>query len=160
MKPVSARLPVSAISRSRPTSRSISAHSAPVRWSFQRIAGRMTRSSAASATRPCIWPDRPIGPSGSLARHACVARHQSSGSCSAQPGWGVESGYGSSALAISSPSAEIAMPLTPDVPTSSPMQPTLGTQRGVDELVRADSVLRLLRLPQGGLVDLATRRRR
>ena len=41
MNPVSARLPVSAISRSRPIRSSISAHSAPVRWSFQRIAGRI-----------------------------------------------------------------------------------------------------------------------
>ena len=40
MKPGSARLPVSSIRRSRPTRSSISAHSAAVRWSFQRIAGR------------------------------------------------------------------------------------------------------------------------
>ena len=43
VKPVSARFPVSSISRSSPIRRSISAHSAPVRWSFQRIAGRSTR---------------------------------------------------------------------------------------------------------------------
>ena len=43
VKPVSARLPVSSISRSRPTRSSISAHSAAVRWSFQRIAGRSAR---------------------------------------------------------------------------------------------------------------------
>ena len=41
----------------RPTRSSISAHSAAVRWSFQRIAGRSTASSAPSATRPCIWPE-------------------------------------------------------------------------------------------------------
>ena len=61
MKPASARFPVSSISRARPTRSSISAHSAPVRWSFQRIAGRSTASSAPSATRPCIWPEKPSG---------------------------------------------------------------------------------------------------
>ena len=60
MKPVSARLPVRAISRSSPMRSSISAHSAPVRWSFQRIAGRSTRSAASRATRPCICPESPI----------------------------------------------------------------------------------------------------
>ena len=40
MNPGSARLPVSAISRSTPIVFSISTHSAPVRWSFHRIAGR------------------------------------------------------------------------------------------------------------------------
>ena len=69
MKPVSARLPVSAISRSSPTRSSISAHSAPVRWSFQRIAGRRTRSSASSTTSPCICPERPTGPSGQPREH-------------------------------------------------------------------------------------------
>ena len=54
VKPVSARLPVSAIRRSRPTRSSISAHSAAVRPSFQRIAGRITSLAASSATKPCI----------------------------------------------------------------------------------------------------------
>ena len=45
MKPASARLPVSAISRCRPTRDSISPHSSPVRPSFQRIAGRSTTPS-------------------------------------------------------------------------------------------------------------------
>ena len=49
-----------------------------------------------------------------------VARHQSSGSCSDQPGCGVESGYSSSALASTSPSGEIASALTAVVPTSIP----------------------------------------
>ena len=92
MKPGSARLPVSASSRSSPSAASISAHSAPVRWSFQRIAGRSTRSPSSSTTSPCICPESPIGPAGIRASAACAARHQSSGSCSAQPGCGVESG--------------------------------------------------------------------
>src|SRR5437763_1680672 len=43
VKPGSARLPVSSIRRERPIVASISLHSAAVRWSFQRIAGRSTR---------------------------------------------------------------------------------------------------------------------
>ena len=130
MKPASARLPVSSIRRARPTRSSISAHSAPVRWSFQRIAGRSTASSAPSATRPCIWPEKPSGspsfqPSSSRAER--LACHQSSGSCSAQPGCGVESGYSRSTRASTSPAGEIAIALTPVVPTSSPV--SLGSLR-------------------------------
>jgi len=84
VKPGSARLPVSAMSSSRPTSCSISAHSAAVRPSFQRIAGRRTRSPASSATSPCICPVSPmpaIGPARrSCARTAWAPVHQSSGS--------------------------------------------------------------------------------
>src|SRR5205823_12513831 len=61
-------------------------------------------------------------------------------------------GYDSSALASSAPSVEIATPLTPDVPTSSPTS-TSGAKCRVDELVGADGVLRLLRLAQCRLVD-------
>ena len=93
MKPGSARLPVFAIRLSRPSRSSISAHSAPVRWSFQRIAGRSTCSASSRTTSPCIWPERPIevASTASAASAASAARHQSSGSCSAQPGRGVES---------------------------------------------------------------------
>ena len=44
VKPVSASLPVIAIRRSRPIVSRISSHSASVRWSFHRIAGRRTSS--------------------------------------------------------------------------------------------------------------------
>ena len=90
VKPVSARLPVSSTSRSKPTRSSISAHSAPVRWSFQRIAGRIGRSEASSVTSPCIWPESPIPatPSVSPSSACSVASHQSSGFCSDQPGLG------------------------------------------------------------------------
>ena len=96
VKPVSARLPVSSTRRSKPTRSSISAHSAPVRWSFQRIAGRIGRSAASSVTSPCIWPERPMPATPSVRpSSACsVASHQSSGFCSDQPGRGVDSGYG------------------------------------------------------------------
>ena len=53
-------------------------------------------------------------------RELGCARTQSSGSCSAQPGCGVESGYPSSADASTSPSGVIAIALTPVVPTSRP----------------------------------------
>ena len=123
VKPVSARLPVAAISSSSPIRDSISSHSAPVRWSFQRIAGRSTCSSASSATSPCIWPDRPIpatSPRAELLERLLRRRHQSSGSCSAQPGFGVESPYSSSARPTTSPSSEMASALRPLVPTSIP----------------------------------------
>src|SRR4051794_4875339 len=120
VKPVSARFPVSSIRRSRPTRRSISAHCAAVRWSFQRIAGRSGTSFSSSATRPCIWPDQPSASASTRASARSVARTQSSGSCSAQPGWGVESAYDSPSRACTSPSASIPMPLTPLVPTSIP----------------------------------------
>ena len=96
MKPGSARFPVSSIRRSSPMRSSISAHSKAVRWSFQRIAGRITRPVSSSTTRPCIWPERPIPaisrPADTSASADSAARSQSPGSCSAQPGRGVESG--------------------------------------------------------------------
>ena len=75
VKPGSARLPVSDSSRSSPIVSSISAHSAAVRWSFHRIAGRSTRSSASSATSPCICPDNPIPANGPAAPRSS-ARHR------------------------------------------------------------------------------------
>ena len=59
VKPVSARFPVSSISRSRPIRSSISAHSAAVRWSFQRIAGRSTRSERVEQDEPVHLPGQP-----------------------------------------------------------------------------------------------------
>ena len=90
-RPVAGRAISSAAHRS-----SISAHSAAVRWSFQRIAGRTTSSAESSATSPCIWPERPM-PAGSPAARsssstAAPPSHHSSGSCSAQPGRGVANG--------------------------------------------------------------------
>ena len=122
MNPVSARLPVSSTSRSNPTRSSISAHSSPVRWSFHRIAGRTGRSDASSVTSPCIWPESPIPatPSVSPSSACSVARHQSSGFCSDHPGFGVESGYGTSRRSTTSPSSATAITFTADVPTSMP----------------------------------------
>ena len=98
VKPVRAGLATSLIRFARPpTRRSISSHSAAVRWSFQRIARRMTLLFLSRNTEPCIWPDRPIaftsaGLSFALAivlrTDRIVACHQSSGSCSLQSGLG------------------------------------------------------------------------
>ena len=97
MKPVSARFPVSSIRRSGPTRSSISAHSAAVRWSFHRIGGPDHAVLG-------VEHDEPVHLAGEtdardLAARATprrapldAARHQSSGSCSDQPGRGVESG--------------------------------------------------------------------
>ncbi len=90
VNPVSARFPVRAISRSSPTRSSISAHSAAVRWSFQRIAGRITSPAASRHTSPCICPEKPdpgdLEALRDLRESAHRAAHQSSGSCSDQPG--------------------------------------------------------------------------
>ncbi len=57
-------------------------------------AGRRTLPSASSITQPCIWPVRPMASTGAPLRAGSAstaamasraARHQSSGSCSAQP---------------------------------------------------------------------------
>ncbi len=135
MKPVSARLPVSAISFSSPMVCSISSHSAWVRWSFQRIAGRSglivvrpARPARASARSGRCRPVRRRLRS-ACARTVSVARHQSSGSCSAQPGRGVDSGYSASTRARTSPSGSMATPLAALVPTSIPNSAVIG---GVD----------------------------
>ena len=91
--------------------------------------------SASSATRPCIWPlsPMPAGVPAASARCAStvwVARHQSSGSCSAQPGRGVDSGYSASWRARTVPSGSIARPLVAVVPTSMPTRIVSGSLRG------------------------------
>ena len=98
VKPVKAGLATMRINALRPPARrSISSHSAAVRWSFQRIARRTTLHCLSRNTEPCIWPDRPIAftsPGLSLAvlttrrTEPIVAFHQSSGSCSLHSGLG------------------------------------------------------------------------
>ena len=164
VKPVSARFPVRARSRSKPIRLSISAVSAAVRWSFQRIAGRSGASSVPSDTSPCIWPERPTA-AGSTPRRASVpslARTQSSGSCSAQSGCGVESGYPSSARASTPPPSSMAIALTPVVPTSSPTKavtPTAYDPKGTAAVVRwpAPGTVRVTRTMSRPLGDLVAR---
>ena len=99
MNPVSASLPVIAMSRSAPTAARIASHSAAVRWSFHRIAGRRTsigrveqderRASGRSARSPSTSPPdrRPVVASTApIAATAPV--HHSAGSCSLQSGCG------------------------------------------------------------------------
>ena len=157
VKPVSARLPVSSISRSRPTRSSISAHSAPVRWSFQRIAGRSTRSCASSATRPCIWPESPIaaGSTPSVRERRLRRLPPVLGILLRTiPAAASRADSRAPPARATSPLSVTATALTPVVPTS---RPTSGlhqpAERGVHELVRGDRVLALLRRAQRGLVD-------
>ena len=99
MKPVSASLPVISTSRSGPTAARIASHSAAVRWSFHRIAGRRTSPAPSSRTTPCIWPVSPTAATSARSRRsrpaaeriACDApSHQRPGSCSLQSGCGTE----------------------------------------------------------------------
>ena len=131
MKPVRAGLATIRIRASRPPARSsISRHSAAVRWSFQSRAGRITSPPSSRKTEPCIWPLRPMpgdvvrlelarrpGPGRTV---STVASHQSSGSCSDQPGRGWSQGYSADAEARIVPRSSIASVLVPDVPMSMP----------------------------------------
>ena len=98
VKPGSARLPVSSISRSRPTVSSISAHSAAGalvvpedRRAQHAVAPRRARPARASGRESPIPSGAPAAAAAATSTDS-VACHQSSGSCSAQPGRGVESG--------------------------------------------------------------------
>src|ERR687889_591804 len=114
------------IKRSSPTALVISSHCLWVRWSFHRSAGLMTSSDESRNTEPCIWPVSPIpatSSSVSLATFSITSlapSHQSSGSCSVQPGCGLWSGYSEEASATTSPDSSTATALAPPVPTSRP----------------------------------------
>ena len=129
MKPVSAGLAVTAISRSDPISRVISAHSSPVRWSAQMMEGLNTSPFSSSITRPCICPEMPMEAMslGSTPLSlmtwlmvATAASHQSFGSCSAQPLCGWYSGYSAVFAQITPPSRLNSTVLVPEVPRSMP----------------------------------------
>ena len=93
MKPVSARLPVSSISRSSPMPRLDLGALGCRPLVVPEDRGPQHAVAVAERDEPVHLPARARpGPSGSRASTACDARHQSSGSCSAQPGCGVESG--------------------------------------------------------------------
>ncbi len=125
VKPGIAMLPATA--RARGKAASISAHSAWLRPSFHRIAGRRTASSASRQTAPCIWPESPMPRSPArewLAASASIVRstavHQAAGSCSDQPGWGRWTVSGSLACPISRWSRSKRTVFTDDVPISMP----------------------------------------
>ena len=130
MNPVSAGLATIRIRASRPPAAcSISRHSSAVRWSFQSKAGRITSPASSRKTEPCIWPLRPM-PATSSGRNvpaastrptvSTVAVHQSSGSCSDQPGRGWSQGYSAVAEARIVPRSSMARVLVPEVPMSMP----------------------------------------
>ena len=84
--------------RSVPTLSVIHRHCGAARWSHQMMHGRMTDRSASRKTDPCICPESPtpeIEPAStpleaiSWLIALVEAYHQLSGSCSAQPGYGV-----------------------------------------------------------------------
>ena len=127
VKPGIARLPAM---RCNSGARSVSsAHSLSLRMSFQRIAGRSTRSLASSSTAPCICPERPMprtcaNSAGNFSRSAKsavrVPSHQSSGFCSAQRGFGRETVNGVPAVPMTLPSLASSRTFTSDVPRSIP----------------------------------------
>ena len=107
----------------------IQSHCFCVRWSHQRMAGRITWFASSRATSPCIWPEKLTPAISSLGTHftilfspSATAFHQSSGFCSAQPGRGVYSGYSTVALAATLPVSSTAMHFAPEVPLSMPIR--------------------------------------
>ena len=124
MNPGSARLPVSSTSREKPTrlldlgALRAGALVVPEDRRPQHPVGGVEQDEPVHLAGQA---DRPF-PADGVERRLASARHQSSGSCSAQPGCGIESGYSSSARASTSPVSEIRIALTPVVPTSRPTQ--------------------------------------
>ena len=102
VNPGRASLPVIAIRRSRPTISRIASHSAAVRWSFHRIAGRRTSSRLVERDEAVHLAGQPDGlrraaasapAASSAARTAIrVASHHRPGSCSLHRGCGVSYG--------------------------------------------------------------------
>jgi hypothetical protein len=87
----------------------------------------MTSSFSSSKTAPCIWPESPTAAMDSAARpEACsalrtaraAARHQSRGSCSAQPGCGLAK------LACSSVPEARTAPCSSRIAARVPLVPT------------------------------------
>lgn len=110
--------------------RSSSLDWASVRWSHQIRAGRMTSLFSSSRTAPCIWPEKPTAEMDShrrpeicsaLRTARAAARHQSRGSCSAQPGTGLAKLACSSVPeASTAPCSSRMRARVPLVPTSMP----------------------------------------
>ncbi len=114
VKPSSARLPTARRRPSSPSLARIASHSAVVRVSHQRMAGRTGRLATSRRTAECIWPVSPRArtaparaPSAAVSARSArpSARSKSAGSCSAQPGCGVERG-----IVLSSPRPRCGRP--------------------------------------------------
>src|SRR5829696_5191241 len=116
------------IKRSSPTALVICSHCLWVRWSFHNSAGLITSPDESRNTEPCICPVSPIPATRSPVSAATFSitslapSHQSSGSCSVQPGCGLWSGYSEEASASTSPESSTATALAPPVPTSRPIR--------------------------------------
>ncbi len=130
VNPVSAGFATRSMRRFAPTCSVMARHSSSVLWSHQIGAGRTTSPAASSSTRPCICPLRPIAaisPASVLAldKHSAIAtqaaRHQSRGSCSAQPNCGDTIGACSAVAEPNTrPASSSSTARVPPVPTSIP----------------------------------------
>src|SRR6266403_6121526 len=130
VKPVSAGFATNSINRLAPTRSVIARHSSSVRWSHQISAGRNTSPAASSSTKPCICPLSPTAETSARVAPASVkhsatatqvARHQSRGSCSAQPNSGDAISACSAVAAPSTrPASSSSTARVPPVPTSIP----------------------------------------
>ena len=126
----SAGLQVSSMRCSRPSVWCSQSHCGALRVSHQMSEGRKTLPAASSSTAPCICPVNPIPAIAlagwplavSTARMACcAARHQSAGSCSAQPSDVARKGACSlAAEATTLPFASTNTARVPPVPISIP----------------------------------------
>ncbi len=129
VKPVRASLPVIRMSRSGPTAWRIASHSAPVRWSFHRIAGRSTAPASSSSTAPCIWPVRPMAwmsdpatPVDPMTDRIAVTApsHQRPGSCSLQSGRGTSKPYSAAPTPRTAPDSSMRTAFVAVVDASMP----------------------------------------
>src|SRR5229473_666635 len=153
VKPVSAGFATNSINRLAPTRSVIARHSSSVRWSHQISAGRNTSPAASSSTKPCICPLSPTAETSARVAPASVkhsatatqvARHQSRGSCSAQPNSGDAISACSAVAAPSTrPASSSSTARVPPVPTSIPKSLVVILRRlpSSNELGRAILVL-------------------
>src|SRR6218665_2266906 len=102
---------------------------ARLRWSFHKMAGRMTRPWASSSTWVWAPAENEIAAMARAGQAACAstarnawqqARHQSCGSCSLQPGCGDSVATGLDASATSAPSARTMLTFSEPAPRSMP----------------------------------------
>ena len=130
VKPVSTGLAIAARTFSLPMVRLMESTCGWLRWSHQIRAGRTTSPPRSSSVSPCIWPDNPTPRTSLPATPAAasaprmastVARHQSSGHCSAHRGRSIRM---SSCAAVNAartlPSRSTSRARVPPVPISIP----------------------------------------
>ena len=113
----------------------------------------MTLPFASRNTDECICPEMPIDDTrtpglaaSTVLIDASVACHHASGSCSAQPGCGVDICSAVTALASTSPSRPTRIALTPLVPTSTPRKQDSATSPNSEEQLHRELVETLVRV--------------